>query len=462
MSDQTSTLTLLFPHVSENVLMKTLDSANGDVEMATNMILSEQESLNRMRTMSAVSDVDFENGNDETLPSSVDEKSSQERPKEQRNAVNLKKRLYRPAHSFDKVRPADTISVSSPNKTWSSTQNQIRKVVDLTDVPFKIAQTAFYKKSLSAARAAIDIIHHYDDYVSDFKSFPSPPPAPPSQLSSHLAPVRVGGRVQSVQGLAHRRGGATAASKENDFRAATRHSESIPPIIACATSPESLAETSCDLDATIASNPLLKSISPSFFKLVLKFYAGDVVRTTMLAAFIIDNNCSRYTFTEATSAPAYDAAGKLQPQVKIVAGTPEPTAYSKPDFHGLVPSSFTSADNYNQALQVFENVFRTHTADLHGFLPQEAAKLAQMCLSNWWDNETSLREMNAHRPNLIKAQNIAPLKIITGRGLHSLGGVSKVRIKIKKLLDSNNYVYTEEPSYFIIEGRRSTTSSRKR
>lgn len=87
-------------------------------------------------------------------------------------------------------------------------------------------------------------------------------------------------------------------------------------------------------------------------------------------------------------------------------------------------------------------------------MPYEAELIAERCLNVWWTKELALREMNGQRLNQIKAINLAPFKIITGRGLHSVGGVSKVRIKVKKFLDTCLYSYTEEASYFIVEGKK--------
>ncbi|SCU92226.1 LAFA_0F08922g1_1 [Lachancea sp. 'fantastica'] len=444
MSEQTSTLASLFPDVSEQVLTKTLESANGDVEMASNMILSEQDSLSQLRNVAEISELDFEKHNE---PS-----------KQDKGAVNLKKRLYRRVHSFDDIkRPNDKAKACSQNQFWSSTQEQIRSVVDLTAVPHKIGQTAFYKKSLNAGRAAIDIVSHYDDYLAEFHKSRSPIPPPVS-----AQPARVGGRVQSAQGLAHQKEAKTGFQEQSKPSGSDQSSTApYPRNVATA---QELLKASRELEAIVASNPVLKAISPQFFKLALEFYGADVARTTTLAAFIIENDCSRYTFTDTTT--SFVSAGTLSPRSHKTSSVINPAAQPGPEgeLGAVVPESesFSSDNSYNQALQIFEAIFQTHTADLHGFYPQEAKQIAQNCLTAWWSRETSLREMNAHRPNLIKALNVAPLKIITGRGIHSLGGVSKVKIQIKKLLDSENYVYTEEPSYFIVDGRRTQVRSRKR
>ncbi|CEP60905.1 Cue2p LALA0_S02e02344g [Lachancea lanzarotensis] len=443
MSEQTSMLASLFPDVNEEILIKTLESAHGDVEMATNMILSEQESLSQMRNVAEISEMDFEKQN--------------EADKQHNGAVNLKKRLYRRVHAFDYTQPKDKAKTFAQNPVWSSTQDQIRNILELTDVSFKIAQTAFYKKSRSVGRAVIDIISHFDGYYSaEFQSsrVPAPPPA-----SSQTA--RVGGRVQSAQGLAHQKAANSVFKNRTMTQDSDKESTTTSPTRNV--SAQELSEASRELETIVASNPVLKAISPGFFKSALGFFGGDVVRTTAVAAFIIENDCSKFTFTDTTTKPVSAATSSPHTLQKMITGSSTIAQTVTESDGGLFTSdAFTSDDSYNQALQIFESIFQTHTADLHGFYPQEARQIAQKCLTAWWNHETGLREMNTHRPNLIKALNIAPLKIITGRGIHSRGGISKVKIQIKKLLDGEDYVYTEEPSYFIVDGRRTQSRSRKR
>ncbi|SCU89715.1 LANO_0D06106g1_1 [Lachancea nothofagi CBS 11611] len=458
MSNQLSALEILFPNVNETILQTTLNSANGDVEMASNMILSEQEAISQMREKGQeLSESDFESS--PTLPScpSSEGGNGRGRPESQKGAVNLKKRLYRPVHSFQKLE--NTGSTSAPlsqKKVWATSGDHVREIVSYTDVSSATAHAAFYKRSLDPARAVVDIIYHYEEYLSELEKSRSETTSAASQHGVENPMTKVGGRVQSSQGLAH--------SKQTNFDAKEstqtegKQNTSVPAPQTSDTDYQNLEDELNELKTIVTSNPLLKAVSPYFLKTALRFYRGDVLRTTVVAAYIIENNCAQYTFIDASAntIPNENHESKLKSKSPVI---PSDVGLHN---HLLAPNSFASDANYEKALRICETMFETYTADLHGFLPHEAVLIAQTCLKRWWDEESNLRELNAHRINLIKAQNVASFKIITGRGLHSLGGISKVRIKIKRFLEESSYAYIEEASFFIIEGKRTVVLPKKR
>ena len=115
---------------------------------------------------------------------------------------------------------------------------------------------------------------------------------------------------------------------------------------------------------------------------------------------------------------------------------------------------FVDDESYKKGLTIVQDTFTNYRADLHGFLPDEAVSIVRECLKKWWAEELILREQKAQRLNQRIVANVKPFTIITGRGIHSVGGVSKVRKKVKYFLENNTFVFLEEPSFFIVEGKK--------
>ncbi|SCU94763.1 LADA_0G11012g1_1 [Lachancea dasiensis] len=452
MSEAISSLVVLFPNVNESVLEKTLESANGDVGVACNMILSEQEALCHSNEDELTNEV---------LPVEAETKDSRKTENTSRSPnlgpVNLKKRLYRPIHSFEKLQPTGCLSNKAANtKAWNASADHIREIVEHTDVPKNIAQIAYHKQALNPARAIIDIIYHFSSHVFRVEAPTSQSGGPESTTAYPSTSILgVGGRVQSTRGLAHRKDMNFGFKERSNEQGDEAHNRlDTKELDKDKGDSESLIRASYELNLTIASNPPLKAINPLFWKTALRFYRGDILRTTLVGSYILNNNSSQYTFIDAvakqTSSGFPESTTGTKKNVTSKLRPPSSTS----DKQSISQSSFDTKDKYARALQIFDDLFNTHSADLHGFYPQEAKAVAQACLETWWEEEISLREINADRARLIRAQNIAPIKIITGRGLHSVGGISKVRNTIKSFLDQYNYVYTEEASYFVVEGRR--------
>ena len=129
---------------------------------------------------------------------------------------------------------------------------------------------------------------------------------------------------------------------------------------------------------------------------------------------------------------------------------------SKPETRGA-SSLLNEPKGIREGTQMISRLFETYSLDFHGFLPSTAVELLKKALEIWWGEELSEREMNAKRSiTNNKALYVKPLTVITGRGMHSVGGISKVRVQVKKYLTSNNYIFWEEPSFFTIEGKKSS------
>lgn len=81
-----------------------------------------------------------------------------------------------------------------------------------------------------------------------------------------------------------------------------------------------------------------------------------------------------------------------------------------------------------------------YTMDFHGVSTKVALEACVAKLEDWWTREQYRR--------------ITPLKLITGAGRHSEGGVPKIKNAIRKILKDNGWKYEEDGSFFLVKGVR--------
>lgn len=95
--------------------------------------------------------------------------------------------------------------------------------------------------------------------------------------------------------------------------------------------------------------------------------------------------------------------------------------------------------------------------DLHGETVAGAVMTISNSVRNWWHRELYLRGNKATRmqdAKSLKALYNGPLKIITGKGLHSKNGISIIRIQCRNYLRLNFYTFEEHDGHFIVTGRQ--------
>lgn len=111
--------------------------------------------------------------------------------------------------------------------------------------------------------------------------------------------------------------------------------------------------------------------------------------------------------------------------------------------------------NQINKMQKIENEgIRTSVIDLHELTVSQARSLCEKFVNDWWNEELRERELNGNSSKISKTIYLQPITIATGRGLHSAGGIPKIRIAIAKYLDSAGYRYTETGSTIIVSGKR--------
>lgn len=223
--------------------------------------------------------------------------------------------------------------------------------------------------------------------------------------------------------------------------------------------------TSDDLSDLLHS-PRLSSISPRFLEKALEYFHGDHERTAALLILIAEHNYGKHTgYYRVEPGPGPGPGPGLKPgpgpsTSSIRPGSrPGSRPSPKPRFSispSTTPKAISSPINGTRdgTRDGPEAGDEPQTLDFHGWLPEDAATTAAQRLARWWATELAQRELNNTRLNQIEAVHVSPVTLVTGRGLHSTGGVPRVRIRVQRMLDELNYVYIEEPSRFTVTGRR--------
>lgn len=97
--------------------------------------------------------------------------------------------------------------------------------------------------------------------------------------------------------------------------------------------------------------------------------------------------------------------------------------------------------------------------DLHGQTVASALMTISKAVKSWWHSELVLRgnmATQAQHARSLKALYAGPLKIITGKGLHSKQGISIIKIQCRNYLRLNFYTFDEYDGYVMVTGREAT------
>ena len=97
---------------------------------------------------------------------------------------------------------------------------------------------------------------------------------------------------------------------------------------------------------------------------------------------------------------------------------------------------------------------RTCKIDLHALTAQNAMQALNSCLNYWWDQEMHLRNVENTKFDFTGLRHVDPFVIITGRGLHSAGGIPKVKNATVTFLRRNGFKFEENTSIITVLGKR--------
>ncbi|KAL6451305.1 CUE2 Ubiquitin-binding protein CUE2 [Candida maltosa Xu316] len=190
-----------------------------------------------------------------------------------------------------------------------------------------------------------------------------------------------------------------------------------------------------------ASNQQVKNANKNLLTKALEFFQGNVFKVIELVSELSSNQQSSY----------------IKPTIKFV-----PKVENDP--YILVKTKFTNYANKRSSKAVlggspleqnrFYQFIDSGEVDLHGFKLTEAIRLTRLVLQHWWDEELKNRELNGHFDKYGDKASIGPVGIITGRGIHSAGGIPILKRYVKDYLQTHSYIFNEQIGRFEVTGKR--------
>lgn len=237
-----------------------------------------------------------------------------------------------------------------------------------------------------------------------------------------------------------------------------------------------------EIRAIYVGNPEFKSINEQFFEKSLVFFRGDVAKVIEIVVLLVQEKAGHCTFKEKPSAKNSSGSSQIGASKKNVSrkkkvpdislfetsyknnNWPSPSASTDVSLSGSSGSSSTAAassrsptptDEISRMEEKLKSSAITNSLDLHNLTVPTALKATGLALRDWWKDELDQRHVDGKLTRFgWKVQFVSPFNLITGRGIHSEGGKSKIRIAVKNYLTRNNYVFEEYSGRFEIEGKR--------
>jgi hypothetical protein len=97
---------------------------------------------------------------------------------------------------------------------------------------------------------------------------------------------------------------------------------------------------------------------------------------------------------------------------------------------------------------------KTFEIDFHSLSVQNAVYALENVLEYWWNSEMFHRNVENTKFGFTKAVHVEPFTIITGRGIHSGGGIPKIKKATLSYLNNHGYKYEESPAFVTVTGKR--------
>lgn len=426
----------MFPDQDVEMLSRALVDSNNDVNLACSILLSSQIEEEKQDPLGDLIQL-FPDISQDEIERIYNQQKDANGDKFDANDVVLDLLSYEAIRQHQAKSEIDTQTNISDSQ-WDKTKDNVNMIMKLTDVSKEDANKYYTENLFNVSLAIISIIKdsNSDEVKPIIKKAPKP--------------KRVGGKVQGHHGLAHVRK-TPQPNKENSFEHLSindmddknedvvEHDFKLTP------------EEEILIDTTIENNTMLNSINPQFLKKALDYYKGDKKKLLKLIQYITEAKATKLTFITKSNNPTINIKDQFNIRTTSVKSNSARTNNNDTIRSNLVVQG---RENSRAAQDMLSNFFVDYKLDFHGFLPQEARKITDLCLTKWWNREMEEREMNKGKMSLTATQFMHPVTIVTGRGIHSSGGFSKVRASILNYLQQNNYVFDENPSYFVVTGRK--------
>ncbi|CUM65907.1 uncharacterized protein PRCAT00003558001 [Priceomyces carsonii] len=312
---------------------------------------------------------------------------------------------------------------NNPAESASVKEDNVSEIQDLTGVQATEVEAYLQKNSEDPVRALLDIV---------FSSF-----GDAKCKDKHFK--------RRVQGT------ASQGTKEADL-----------PYIYDEGSREAL-----ELKSLCLANPEMNKMNYELFERGLVLCKGNVDKVIQIATYILDHTGIDITHeygtpvkkTDSLSTILQKASRKRQNKVsltpKINIALPKKTDSKLRLSHSALHLSKFSADEQSLMDQRWLLLEQSGSLDLHMLSLAAATELAKEAAFDWWKLELDARQADG---NFLKFGSLAifiqPLRIITGRGLHSANGVSKIKNSVKRVLSSQLFIFEELPGSLQVIGKR--------
>lgn len=217
-----------------------------------------------------------------------------------------------------------------------------------------------------------------------------------------------------------------------------------------------------NIDQIYKSDPRWSQLDFGFCKKLMTVL-GDVDQVLQYVNMIVDFGYQELTFHKQITGPILAerhvtnpkkiSSIKLTGAAKQVLKEPEgwqevkrdrPKAVEPFQTHSFPLSSHTSVNQYLQSGKL----------DLHGLTADAAVSLVARVTTEWWNQELEGRLSEGKRTYTKKAEIMEPLRVVTGRGIHSREGYSKIKVQVGKYLNARGFVFEEDPGSYTVIGKR--------
>ncbi|KAI5956579.1 hypothetical protein KGF54_001054 [Candida jiufengensis] len=231
-----------------------------------------------------------------------------------------------------------------------------------------------------------------------------------------------------------------------------------------------MSPESTELWHLYTNNQQLQILQKSFLMKALEFFQGNCDKVIELAFELNDNkpatlasNFNKLNLGNSSIVPQIKFAPKQQTDSYLLLNQKFEKYQSKRKTNTTNNNTNNNNNNNSKSTilttsmenQRWNQYLNNSQLDLHDFKLIDAIKLTKLVLNHWWNQEIQLRIQDGKLNkfgNLV--QFVDEICLITGRGIHSINGISIIRKYVKDYLIKNKYIYDEGVGRFIVKGKR--------
>lgn len=412
----------IFVGHSIDELKQALISSDNDLELATMMLLSAS-----VHNMEINEDFLQDDNQDIVNPSEVIHNDDI-------YSVPLSNDETKYCSTDDNIEQKENLeNVRNFHNVWNSNESNIQQIINYTGISNVLASKIFFQNNMNIILAIINLINSIEYDFLKYNTNELDIKDDEKEKKSDTT-IQKKGRVQGLNGYAHVKSNNISSFKILDNQKDTKKDKKVKNIL---TNPYIFNPIKfSELQDIIAGDNNLRSIDPKFIKNAFKFYCGNIENVLMICLLVLDNNLTFETY------PDIDA-----PEIILEATSKIPKTFNYNTSSNRKKNNLLSCEGNS-------TLFNNNKLDFHGFQPQEAVRVLKTFLNKWWLEEISARELDGGALGGSLARFVMPITVVTGRGIHSVGGFSKVKMKVQQFLEGSKYIYDESPSFFIVRGKK--------